>query len=121
LIHEKLLDFPILYLSQYIIAHKEGYYMGLRGVTMENRWEDWILFMLKSITETATKARLCILNIQTLMKKTTELIKKDLPRIYSKELIEVIFQQPYCKIRFLEDADIARRQRASFYLKELAS
>ncbi|HEX4839541.1 MAG TPA: Fic family protein [Rhabdochlamydiaceae bacterium] len=119
LIHEKLLDLPILYLSQYIIAHKEAYYLGLRGVTMENRWEEWILFMLIGITETATKARLCILKIQALMQKTTETIKKNLPRIYSKELVEVIFQQPYCKIRFLENAGIARRQTASFYLKEL--
>ena len=119
LIHEKLLDLPILYLSQYIIAHKEAYYRGLREVTTENQWENWILFMLTGITETATKARQCILKIQTLMIKTTDLIKKELPKIYSKELVEVIFQQPYCKIKFLEDADIARRQTASVYLKEL--
>jgi Fic family protein len=119
LIHEKLLDLPILYLSQYIIAHKEAYYLGLRKVTMENRWEEWILFILTGITETAIKARICILKIQTLMLKTTEVLKKELPKIYSKELVEVIFQQPYCKIRFLEDAGIARRQTASFYLKEL--
>jgi Fic family protein len=53
------------------------------------------------------------------MLKTTDIIKKELPKIYSKELVEVIFQQPYCKIKFLEDANIARRQTASVYLKEL--
>ena len=41
------------------------------------------------------------------------------PRVYSKELIELIFQQPYCKIAFVVEAGIAKRQTASEYLREL--
>lgn len=119
LIQQKLLDLPILYLSQYIIAHKNDYYMGLRNVTSKNAWEPWVIYMLRGITETALNTRTCILRIQHLMQKTISKIKAELPKIYSKELVELIFQQPYCKISFLEKAGIARRQTASLYLKEL--
>jgi len=45
---------------------------------------------------------------------------KDLPsKVYSKELVELIFAEPYCKIQFLVQAGIAKRQTASEYLKEL--
>ena len=46
--------------------------------------------------------------------------KAKLPRrVYSKELIELLFVQPYCKVKHLVDADIAKRQTAAEYLKEL--
>lgn len=119
LIQEKLLDLPILYLSHYIINHKTEYYQGLRRVTKEEDWENWIVFMLQGIKETANQARTTIIKIKNLIITTTQAIKKKCPKIYSKDLIDVIFQQPYCKIKFLEEAGIAQRQTASFYLKEL--
>lgn len=45
--------------------------------------------------------------------------RSKLPRIYSKDLIEILFQSPYCKIKFLEDLGIAKRQTASSYLQQL--
>jgi Fic family protein len=39
----------------------------------------------------------------------------------SRELVDTIFQQPYCRISILVDADIAKRQTASEYLKKLVS
>jgi Fic family protein len=119
LIQQNLLDLPILYLSEYIIHHKTEYYQGLQKIPRENDWENWVLFILKGIKETAEQTRACIIKIQNLMNKTIQIIKKELPKIYSKELVEVIFQQPYCKVLFLENAEIARRQTASHYLKEL--
>ena len=45
--------------------------------------------------------------------------RRDAPRIYSRELVELIFAQPYCRITNLVDGGIARRQSASSYLKRL--
>lgn len=119
LIHENLLTIPILYLSRYIIENKKDYYLGLRNVTEKNEWESWIRFMLKGITQTALQTKNCILKIIELMQKTTLFVQAKTPKIYSKDLMEIIFSQPYCKIRFLEEAGIARRQTASRYLQEL--
>ncbi len=119
LVEQKLLEFPVLYLSSYIIQHKNDYYKGLRDITEEESWESWILYMLQAIQETALLTRNKILDIKKLMETVTESVKQDLPKVYSKELIEVLFRQPYCKIRFLEEANIAKRQTASMYLQEL--
>jgi hypothetical protein len=39
--------------------------------------------------------------------------------VYSHELVELIFVQPYCRIQNLVDAGVAQRQTASTYLKVL--
>jgi Fic family protein len=120
LIHAGLLDIPVLYLSRYIIAHKSDYYAGLRQVTENGAWEEWVLFLLRAVESTATETHERIQAIRTLMQDTTERVRSALPKIYSKDLIEVLFAQPYCKIKFLEEAGLGHRQTASKYLHELA-
>ncbi len=119
LVDKQLLDLPILYLSQYIIANKTAYYNGLQQVTESNAWESWVLYILQGLEETAIITREKILHIHNLIQDTAEKVRTKLPRIYSKDLIEILFQSPYCKIKFLEETGIAKRQTASVYLKEL--
>ncbi len=119
LVQQGLLDLPILYMSHYIIKNKESYYKLLRSVTFEQDFEPWILYMLACIEYSAKETISKIQGIQSLMKEVREKIKNELPRIYSKELIEVLFQQPYCKVKFLDDAGIVKRQTASEYLYQL--
>ena len=119
LIEHGLLDTPVLYLSRYIIENKSGYYVALRRVTEKGAWEEWILYMLNAVEQTARATRERIVAIKDLMNKTGEMVRKKAPKIYSKDLVEVVFRQPYCKIKFLEDAGIGNRQTASAYLKEL--
>jgi len=119
LIESGLLDIPILYLSRHIIDHKKDYYAGLRKVTEENEWEPWTLYMLDAIEQTAQATRERILAIRNLLNVAIEQVKRESPKIYSKDLLELLFRQPYCKIRFLEEAGIAQRQTASTYLREL--
>ncbi len=120
LIHHGLLDLPVLYLSKAIIERKNDYYRLLRQVTRKNQWEPWILYMLAAVEETATFTRERILAIRNLMLETMEKARQELPRrVYSKELIELLFHQPYTKGQFLVDAGIAKRQTAAEYLKEL--
>lgn len=120
LVLHNLLDLPVLYLSKSIIEKKGDYYQLLRDVTVKDAWEPWMLFMLNSIEETANFTRERVIAIRNLMHETMEKAKKELPsRVYSKELIELLFRQPYCKIAFLVDEGIASRNVASNYLNEL--
>jgi len=119
LLHSGLLEIPVLYLSRYIIHNKPEYYRLLHQVTETGDWESWILYMLRGIEETALWTTNRIKAIHALFDSTVDRCRSELPNIYSKELIELIFRQPYCKIGFLVDAGIAKRQTASVYLKEL--
>lgn len=120
LVFKGLLDLPVLYLSKYIIEHKKDYYEFLKGVTERNEWEPWILYMLEAVEQTSLLTREKILEIRNLISETLEFAKRKLPqRVYSMELVELLFRQPYTKGRFLVDAGIAKRQTAAEYLKEL--
>ena len=120
LVMKGLLNLPILYLSEYIIHRKGDYYRLLREVTEQKAWEPWLLFMLDAVQVTAKESMQRIDDIRELMDKTLEKAKQELPsRVYSKELIELFFEQPYCKIKFLVDQGIAKRQTAGDYLSEL--
>jgi Fic family protein len=119
LILSGLLELPILYLSTYIIKHKPSYYNLLQEVRTKNNWEGWILYMLDCIEQTARDTTERIMQIKDRFDMTAEKVKKELPKIYSKELIEVIFSQPYCKINHLVDKDIVARQAGGRYLAQL--
>ncbi|CAM3319746.1 Fic family protein [Aequorivita lipolytica] len=120
IVEKGLLESPILYLSKYIIENKNDYYKNLRNVTENAAWEAWILFMLKGVEETARYTLNKINKINTLMHTTISFAKENLPtRVYSKELIELLFEQPYCKVKYIVDKGIAKRQTAAEYLNEL--
>ena len=120
LIERGLLDIPILYLSRFIIENKNAYYIRLKEVTAAGAWEAWVLYMLDAVEKTARVTRDRIQAIRELMNATGDRIRKKAPKMYSKDLVEVLFRQPYCKIKFLEEAGIGKRQTASSYLKALA-
>ncbi|HAP34669.1 MAG TPA: addiction module protein, partial [Bacteroidetes bacterium] len=119
LVKNNLLEIPILYLSRYIMDHKAKYYTGLRNVTDKNDWRDWILYVLDGVEQTALYTQNKIDSIIELQKEINEEVKKKLPDIYSKELVEIIFRQPYCKRKFLEDAKLVKKKTAGVYLSEL--
>ncbi len=119
LIQEELLSLPILYLSRHIIANKADYYRLLLEVTQKEAWEPWILFMLQAVEDTSRWTTAKIAAIRGLAEHTTEYLRARLPKIYSRELVDVLFEQPYCRISNLVDKGIAQRQAASRYLKEL--
>lgn len=119
LVEQGLLGLPVLYLSRYIIDHKAAYYEGLRRVTEEGSWEDWVLYMLSAVEETSARTQDRINRILALMESVAELVKARAPGIYSKDLIEVVFQHPYCEIQFLERAGLGTRQTCAKYLREL--
>jgi Fic family protein len=119
LVDQGLLNLPVLYLSRHIIDNKAAYYDGLRRVTEEGAWGDWVVYMLDAVEQTSLRTRQQITDILALMEAVRERVQREAPGIYSKDLIEQIFRQPYCKIQFLERAGMGTRQTCAKYLREL--
>lgn len=112
----RLLEIPAIYLSEYIIKNKGEYYRCLRDVTEKNEWEDYIVYMLDMIEETSTKGLKRLHKIAAAMEETGNKIKNKLPKMYSKDLVEIIFRLPYTKRQHLLDENIGNLKTVGNYL-----
>lgn len=126
LVTSGLLDLPILYLSRYITHNKAEYYeriQAIRNATGDNsaQWEEWILYMLRGVEQTAEETITLVKNIGNLMTKYKNIIRPAFGRKYSHELLNGLFYHPYTKIGHLESNMQVSRQTASKYLDKLAS
>ena len=95
------------------------YYILLQEVRTKDNWEEWIVYMLDGVEQTSLETIELIKDISTMMDKTKEVIKEQLPKIYSKDFIEILFSNPYTKIDFLVDGLRLHRETVSKYLKQL--
>ena len=111
-----LLDIPAIYLSEYIIKNKAEYYQKLRAVTEKDDWEAYILYMLDMIEETSASGLERLNKITATMDKTAEEIKIKLPKVYSKDLVEILFRLPYTKRQHLIDENIGNPKTVGNYL-----
>jgi Fic family protein len=114
-----LLNTPAIYLSEYIINHKADYYLKLRGVTENDEWEAYVLYMLDMIEETSKKGLEQLTKITSAMYKTADEIKSKLPKVYSKDLVEILFRLPYTKRQHLVDENIGNHKTVGNYLQVL--
>lgn len=119
LIQSGLLDKPTLYLSRHILKTRIDYYAALARVTRERDWESWVIYMLTAVEQTAQWTNHKIHAIRDLMEQTQSYVRSAKPRLYSHELIELIFTQPYCRIENLTAAGLGTRKTVSLHLKEL--
>lgn len=119
LLQSGMLELPILYLSWYIVPNKADYYGRLRAVTEDGHWEEWILYMLRAIEKTALMTRAMLRAVRTALDEAAELARTEMKKGYSRELLELVFSQPYSRIGMVEASKIARRNTASEYLREL--
>ncbi|MEY3850329.1 MAG: hypothetical protein RJA38_770, partial [Bacteroidota bacterium] len=111
-----LLQTPAIYLSEYIIKNKSEYYKCLRGVTENNDWENYILYMLDMVEETSKMGSTRLQKITAVMESTAAEIKAKLPKIYSKDLIEILFRLPYTKRQNLIAENIGNLKTVGNYL-----
>ena len=121
LVASGLLPVPILYLSRYIHANRPAYYDLLLNVTRSGDWEAWISYVLDAVEETAGWTAAKIGAVRRLADETSDQVRRDLPKIYSRELVDILFEQPYTRIANVVEAGVVGRQAASRYLTALVS
>lgn len=119
LMERGLLSHPVLYLSGYILRHRRNYYESLNAVTAHQDWDRWLRYMNQAVHRTSQTTLKLIRDINTLMDETVEAARSGMTTGYSRDLIRLIFHQPYSKIQMVVDAGIAKRVTASKYLSEL--
>jgi Fic family protein len=118
LVQRGLLDIPILYLSRYIVRTKSDYYYLLQNVRDSKKWEEWILYMLNGIEETAKETIQTVQSIQSALIDYKRRIRSDY-KFYSQDLINSLFMHPYTKIEFIERDLSVSRVTAMRYLDSL--
>jgi Fic family protein len=119
LILNDLLDLPVLYMSSCIIRTKSDYYRLLEAVRTEDAWEAWILYMLEGVEQTSHQSVKLIEAITQLIQETKVELREKLPRLYSKDLLELLFKHPYTKIGFLVDELGINRKTAGLHLRAI--
>lgn len=123
LVQQGLLDTPVLYLSRYINQHKADYYRLLQAVRDNQHnsepWQDWLIFMLSGVEQTARQTTTLVVQIRTLMQEVKHRLRIELPKLYSQDLINNLFHHPYTKIDFLMEELMIHRNTATKYLEEL--
>ncbi len=119
LVLNKLIDSPILYLSNYINKNKSDYYKLFNKFRENNNYEDWIIYILKGIEETSKNTIELIKQIQSEMESYKEEFMVKLPKIYSDELLYSLFFEVYTRINYIEDRCGVTRQTATNYLNQL--
>lgn len=119
LVQQDLLDLPILYLSRYIIQRKADYYRLLQEVRDKGNWEEWVIYILEGVEQTAKETINVIANIRDMMQDFKHRMRSQLPKIYSQDLLNNIFKHPYTKIEFVMDDLGVQRKTASRYLDQL--
>jgi len=117
---EGLMDLPVLYLSRYITATKDQYYRLLQATRETHDWSDWCVYIVKGVALTAKSEIRLIRNLRELMQATKQRLRKELPKIYSQELLNNLFRYPYTKIEFVEKDLGVSRITAAKHLDTLA-
>ena len=120
LIHQGLLDVPILYLSRFFIQNRSEYYRCLREVTEAGKWQQWILYMLEAVTQTSRDTGRRIEAINTLIDNVITKARGKTKAIEREGFVDLLFKWPYCKINIVQNELKCTRITATKYLNEIA-
>jgi Fic family protein len=115
-----LLEIPVLYLSRHITRTKNDYYRLLQAVREADVWEEWVLYMLDAVAETAVTTLALVEGIRSQMAGAKHRMRAELPKVYSQDLLNNLFRHPYTRIEFVVHDLGVTRQTAAKYLDKLA-
>ncbi|MDJ0823372.1 MAG: Fic family protein [Paracoccaceae bacterium] len=114
----KLLDIPILYISRFIVRHKDEYYRLLQETRDKGNWEPWVLFMLGAVENTARHTFDVVGEIRRLIDEFKSVLRET-TKIYSHELVNNLFRHPYTRIEYVMDEVGVSRPTAGRYLDQI--
>ncbi|WP_433909164.1 Fic family protein [Sphingomonas yabuuchiae] len=121
LTQQGLLEIPILYLSRYITKNKSDYYRLLQAVREKGVWDEWIVYMVRAVGDTAIQTIDLITQVRFLMSDYKEKLRNYYSKIYSQDLLNNLFKHPYTRIEFVQNELGVTRQTAARYLDQLAN
>ncbi|MGV9710973.1 Fic family protein [Gordonia sp. NPDC003424] len=116
-----LLRSPILYLSRFIIETKDDYYRKLLAVTADGSWHDWILYMLRGVDVSSRSALRKITAIRDLQESFAHRARAATRGGSDAELLNVLFEQPYCRISVVVERCGVSRPTATAWLTALSA
>ena len=121
LVMSDMLDLPILYLSRFITRNKGEYYRLIQAIRdndgdNQKEWEEWILFILRGVEETAEDTIRLVKGIGELMNKFKNILRPKFSNRYKHELLNNLFFHPYTKIEFVQRDMMVERKTAAKYL-----
>ncbi|MDO4791650.1 MAG: Fic/DOC family N-terminal domain-containing protein [Buchananella hordeovulneris] len=120
LMEKELIRDPVLYLSGYIVRHKDEYYRLLNAVTVRGAWEEWVVYLVRGVGEVARWTLRMVDEIARLQRETEQAVSALVPRAPAGELVRLLFSKPYVRIDDLVEAGLAQRAAASRWLEALA-
>ena len=121
LTNKGLLDLPILFLSRFIMENKDDYYSGLQGVSQRGDWNNWFIFNLNAVENTANLTYHKINDIVSSKEAISDYIKKEAKSIKKVDaLVEILFTQPLTKVKHLQTAKLYSEATARDYLNRLS-
>ena len=119
LTHKGLLDYPILFLSRYIMDHKADYYALLAGVSQRGDWKSWILYMLRAVETTANLTYDKINDLVAAKDAILQAVMADTQMERPEQLVNSLFTQPFTKVKHLTDERLYVENTARKYLNQL--
>ena len=120
LIHQGLIDVPILYLSRFFIQNRPEYYRYLREIMEDGKWQQWILYILEAVTQTSRDTARTIEAINVLINDVITKARGKTKVIEREGFVDLLFKWPYCKIGIVQSELECSRITAAKYLNEMA-
>ena len=120
LVKDGVLDLPVIFISDYINKNRNEYYRLLRAVTADESWEEYITFMLQGFYLQAKETKETLNAIVKLYHELRQNIKNNHNKIYSADLLEVLFSYPIITPTKLASAMSIHYTTASKHLQQLA-
>ncbi len=98
------LQFPLLYLSYYLKAHRSQYYDRLMAIRNEGDWEGWLKFFLRGVDQVSRSATATARAILQLRDQHRAMIAQSLSgSTYGLQLHDYLFMRPILSVRMVEE------------------
>ncbi len=115
----QLLEWPVLYISGYLIKHRKKYYSLLLNTSKSGKWIEFITFFLIAFDKQAKQTKKVIMDIIKARDRLKQKLKKEHQFIYSRDFLDHIFSYPITHAIFMADKLDITYQTASKYLSIL--
>jgi len=113
-----VLKSPVLNLSSYLVRHRDEYYQRLHDVEASSDWDGWVEFMLVAMSVSVKESYSKLKDLTLAQLLMTERCAVDAGK-FGSELVQLLFEKPYCQIGHVVERLGISRPTASKLLERL--